>query len=240
MKYFLILFMCLTACGSEPMSLLPPEALPEPVPVVIAPVPKPKPKPKVQKFVGSWQHRILLLKTKTGLSSGFAIDKDKIITAAHFCSDMDQKTKIQVYYMDRNNKIKFFRNARIDKISEKVDVCVLKKKDHGLVISPLAKYRNVKVFDPVMIGGAPLGFFPYLDKGYVMQTRNRDRSNHGRFDKALMIKGLGTYGLSGGPVMNQRGEIIGMINGKHKLFDGVLFAVRSSAIKRFLVKSYGK
>ena len=84
----------------------------------------------------------------------------------------------------------------------------------------------------------PLSYFPYLESGYVMYTRHRDKDK--RFDKKLIIKAAGTHGLSGGPVINRKGKVIGMIHGKPINFDNVLIAVRSSDLKVFLIKNYGK
>ena len=235
MKYLVAFLMCLSACNPDVFRttsfFAPPPA---------GTIQKQK---IVKKKLSSnkWHQHIIMLQSSTGGASGFAVDRNKFITAAHFCSaiSLEQADKIRIHYVNSANKIKVLKNANVEIYNLSMDVCVVRKNNHGIPAIPLAKrYKDVRIMDPVIVGGAPLGYFPYLDRGYVMSTRGSDINK--KFDKVLIIKATGTYGISGGPIINRHGEVIGIVQAKPEKFNEILIAVRSSVIKKFLVNYYGK
>lgn len=230
MKYLLTLLCFLVACNSQLIGEEPPAP----------PLPKSQSVNKATPYK-DYHKRVFKLDAGGRSASGFAYNKNLIITAAHFCANLDddESVSVRIHYVNKRGKVNFLKKGKVEKKSKKKDVCTIRKNDHGLLTLPLTKkYKDVKVMDKVIVGGAPFGYFPYLDEGYVMNPRARFDDE--RFDKTLLIKATGTYGISGGPVINRDGEVIGIAQAKHPNFDDVLLAVKSSKIKMFMSDHYGK
>ena len=82
----------------------------------------------------------------TILATGFAYDKDHIITAGHFCISAlkiqifeSHTNSIQMTYYDDDFKLTTKTKMEIEDLSDAQDLCMLKKKDHGLLPLPIAK-----------------------------------------------------------------------------------------------------
>lgn len=150
------------------------------------------------------------------LGTAFAYDKDTLISAAHVCmgfieSGMNGHAKKEIYlkYYDPNTREVYgHKSIFIEAVDFENDVCLLKKENHNLTPAKLAKNSQLKMGEKIYVLGAPGGFFPVLTEGrYMLNSMKHIRELHK--DK-ILISCRVFFGNSGGPVINEDGEVIGV------------------------------
>lgn len=150
-----------------------------------------------------------------GAGSVFAYSEDHLITAKHVCESMldvkifEDGTLSLVTYDDKGKRFDNY-NVEIYNMSEYSDVCIVEAPGHGLhpvVIHP--DYNLVSVRDEVKVIGAPLGLAIGEFDGKVMNPKIRHIS--GFFYNKLLISAPITQGISGSPVFDKTGFVIGMV-----------------------------
>ena len=187
----------------------------------------------------------LIIKNKgsktTGIvSTGFAVSKDYVLTAGHFCKDFapllaEDKIEDTIYaiHLDGN---KFIENNGfvIKAVNDKIDECILHKKDHQIKpVKFVRDYSSVKVGDKITIIGSPSAIYPSKTEGYVSLPKNRlyiQRSITGR----LMLSAHIYPGSSGSPVFDVNNKVIGMIIVGAP---GIAGAVRSDILTKFIERN---
>lgn len=141
------------------------------------------------------------------LGSGFFISKNRIVTNYHVIEGAD---KIQI----TTNKNKKYEIKRIVGYDEKLDIAVLEidEKNASLTISP----SDTGVGENVYALGSPLGLTGTMTNGMV-STASRIFDN----EDFIQITASISKGNSGGPLVNEYGEVIGIntlyINGGQNL-----------------------
>jgi len=172
-------------------------------------------------------------------ASGFAIDVNTFMTAGHFCislakNDVLGKMKdFKIIYINNNHQHSEVGGVEIATIDEKKDLCTIKKRNHGIVPLYFAKNYQTRVHDYVVMSGAPRGLFPTTSVGRVIYSKF-DTDESSLLDGKLVVSAIGTYGNSGGPILNMRGEVIGVVSAKIPDYDGVIFAVHLDTIKKYI------
>lgn len=110
-------------------------------------------------------------------------------------------------------------DARIVKVDEDKDVAQLETsaKFAGLAISTEA----VRPGEPVVVVGAPLGLESSVTTGVVSAFRKLEGTNdtYVQFDAAI------NPGNSGGPVLNSRGQVVGIASAKIRNAEGIGLAI---------------
>jgi S1-C subfamily serine protease len=119
------------------------------------------------------------------------------------------------------------------------DVAVLTSKEAlNIEALTLADSSNVRVGEPVIVIGNPLELPGTITSGIVSQTNRfveirydsgtRWVANLIQFDAAV------NFGNSGSPLLNSKGEVIGMVIGRvdPNLGDGIYYAVSLNKVKR--------
>lgn len=177
------------------------------------------PQPNQYNPISSYQSVArLYIDTPTGQMSatGFAVDKDHLMTAAHFCIPAlevqifeDNTKSIHMEYYGNNLKTEHQSGLEVEEVSDTQDLCLIKKKDHGLRPLKIAYYNDVGVGDRVWIVGAPLGVFLAEYPGRVIITK----LIHNSFilNGKLIVSAASAPGISGSPVLNNKGEVIGVL-----------------------------
>jgi hypothetical protein len=196
--------------------------------------------------IGYAYRSVVLLKIsspsgKTMSASGFAYDKNRIITAGHFCisalevqifESHTQDIKMQFY--DENFELKTRGNVVVEDISKVQDICVLRKEDHGLFTLPIIKnYSEVKLRDKTTIVGIPSGIAMGEFNGRVMSLFYNGIPLTVR--GMLVVSSASTGGISGSPIILDRtGEVIGVLVRGHVFFDHLSFGVNANEVNKFL------
>lgn len=174
-------------------------------------------------------------------ASGFsAVGKNKIMTAGHFCVSVffgqaaNRIKEVRVIYM--KDKKKYLGGiAVIETVDEKRDLCIMNTIwDHGLDQLKFAD-ENVEIFDNIKVLGAPRSHYPVQYEGRVIEPKTANYpEKYDYLNSTTTLSVPGTYGNSGGPVVNDDDEVVGVVMAKEVGFDHILFAVSLDTIKEFL------
>jgi S1-C subfamily serine protease len=138
-----------------------------------------------------------------GQGSGFIIDKDgHIVTNYHVIADARQ---IEVTLHNR----KKYR-ANIVGTDREHDLAVIQIKAPGLVPMVLGDSRSLQVGQKVYAIGNPFGLSGTLTSGIVSSIRPVKEPDGMVIDEAIQTDAAINPGNSGGPLLNWRGEVIGI------------------------------
>ncbi|MHA3947084.1 S1C family serine protease [Cellulomonas bogoriensis] len=145
-----------------------------------------------------------------GTGSGFVLRADGyILTNNHVVSaGAGAGTRIEVIFSDGSQS-----TAEIVGRTAEYDLAVLRVDRDGLTPLPLADSDQVVVGDPVVAIGAPLGLQGTVTTG-IVSALNRPVSA-GSMDETAFINAIQTDaainpGNSGGPLVDARGEVVGI------------------------------
>ncbi len=168
-----------------------------------------------------------------GLGSGFVFDKKgHIITNAHVVNDAK---KVVVTFLDGRSY-----NAEIIGIDEFTDLAVIKVNADLALLHPLAlgDSSNLKVGEPIAAIGNPFGLSGSMTAGIVSQLGRLLPSGSGySIPDVIQTDAAINPGNSGGPLLNMRGEIVGIntaIQSTTGEFTGVGFAIPSQTIAKIV------
>ena len=186
----------------------------------------------VKDLVNAIGDRVTLIKTPSGLGSGFIIHPDGyLITNDHVVSGENELT---VTVFGTGTERQTYKNVRILATSADLDLALLKietpdKRQFPTV--PLGDSDEIKQGQPVFAIGAPLGLERSVSQG-IVSLRNRPEGPNLFIQTTTQIN----PGNSGGPLFNLRGEVIGVNNMKivETGAEGLGFAIPSTTLKNFL------
>ena len=168
-----------------------------------------------------------------GVGSGFVFDKrGHIITNAHVVND---STKTIVTFLDGRSY-----NAEIIGIDEYTDIGVIKVNADFKLLQPLSlgDSSNLKVGEPITAIGNPFGLSGSMTSGIISQMGRLLPSNSGfSIPDVIQTDAAINPGNSGGPLLNMRGEIVGIntaIQSTTGEFTGVGFAIPSQTVAKIV------
>jgi len=170
-----------------------------------------------------------------GVGSGFVFDKKgHIITNAHVVEDV---TKVVVTFLDGRSY-----NAEIIGIDTFTDIAVIKVNADLSSLHPLSlgDSSNLQVGEPIAAIGNPFGLSGSMTSGIVSQLGRLLPSGAGySIPDVIQTDAAINPGNSGGPLLNMRGEIVGIntaIQSATGEFTGVGFAVPSQSLAKIVPK----
>ena len=170
---------------------------------------------------------------ESGLGSGFVFDrKGHIATNAHVVDDAE---KIVVTFLDGRSY-----NAEIIGTDEYTDLAVIKVNADLILLHPLAlgDSSNLKVGEAIAAIGNPFGLSGSMTSGIVSQLGRLLPSGSGySIPDVIQTDAAINPGNSGGPLLNMRGEVVGMntaIQSTTGEFTGVGFAIPSKTIVKII------
>lgn len=177
---------------------------------------------------------VAVVSTPAGLGSGFAVDDaGHFVTNAHVILG-EQDVAVTLFTrgetaLDRTKIVK----VRIVAVNPYIDLALLKVDlPEGLTPRPipLASSDSVQQGQNVFAIGNPLGLERTVSEGIISQTRRN-------FEGMIFLQTTAPVnpGNSGGPLLNLRGEVIGVINMKAGFFtEGLSFAIPVDVLRYFL------
>src|SRR5437868_668395 len=183
-------------------------------------------------FFGNQQRRFRSPKdealVQNSLGSGVIVTNEgHIITNNHV---VDQVDDIEVQMNDGQTK-----KARVVGADEQVDLAVLKIDNPGVKPLKLADSDTVQPGDFVLAIGNPFGFEETVTEGIISSKGRPNRSDF--FGELLQTDAAINPGNSGGPLINLRGEVIGIntaIASTTGGSQGVGFAIPSNTVRTAL------
>ncbi len=164
---------------------------------------------------------------RPGEGSGFVVDaKGYIMTNRHVVADAD---RVQVRFADEEE----FIEAKVIGVDEETDLAVVKVDvgDRHLPIAHLGNSDGVSVGDWAIAIGSPFGFRESVTVGIISaESREVDGASRA-FQKFFQTDAAINPGNSGGPLVNTRGEVIGIntaIVSRTGAYQGLGFALPSN------------
>ena len=152
-----------------------------------------------------------------GVGSGFILSADGfVMTNAHVVDGADQ---VMVTLPDKRE----FK-ARIVGLDKRTDVAVVKIEATGLPAVKIGDVNRLKVGEGVMAIGSPFGLDNTVTAG-IVSAKQRDTGDYLSFIQTDVAINPGN---SGGPLINMRGEVVGInsqIYSRSGGFMGISFAI---------------
>ena len=166
----------------------------------------------------------------TGLGTGFIIHKDGyVLTNNHVVRDTDE---IQVK-LDNDHVY----TGRVVGTYPQLDVALLKfDAKEPLTVAPLGDSESLEIGEWVIAIGNPFGLSHTVTAGIVSAKGRRDIMANGEPMYARFIQTDASInpGNSGGPLINIRGEVVGINTAINAAGQGIGFAVPVNMIKKIL------
>jgi S1-C subfamily serine protease len=177
-----------------------------------------------------------------GLGSGFVLDGDGYVaTNAHVVRGsppkLERPSAVYVSFADGNRV-----PAKVVGDDLNADFALLKIDPAGLTLTPLelGSSEHLLVGSPVAAIGSPFGQDQSLSIGVISATgRDIDSLTEFKIGNAIQTDAAINHGNSGGPLLNSRGQVIGInsqIESTGGGGEGVGFAVPVDTIKRSLAQ----
>jgi S1-C subfamily serine protease len=175
-----------------------------------------------------------------GQGSGFVLDGQGFVaTNAHVVTTAARRAKrakeVFVEFSDGNRV-----RARVVGHDPNADVALLKVEPRGLSLTPLklGSSRRLTVGEPVAAIGSPFGERQSLSVGVISALdRNIESLTQFQIGNAIQTDAAINPGNSGGPLLNGRGEVLGInaqIRSRSGGGEGVGFAIPVDAVRRSL------
>src|ERR1022692_2586888 len=164
-------------------------------------------------------------KTDSGdvLGSGFVISKDgKIVTNLHVIREMKAAT-VEL----ANSKV--FDSFSILATDERRDLAIIKIAGFGLPVLDLGDSDALVVGEPVVVVGSPRGLEGTVTAGILSSVRDS-----GDGYKVLQTDAAVNPGNSGGPLVNSKGQSIGVVSFKLSSSEGLNFAIPINYVRGLL------
>jgi serine protease Do len=156
---------------------------------------------------------------RRGLGSGFIVDPGGFIVTNHHV--VDGASAIEVTLADGRT----LPGTLVGSDAE-TDLALLRIQASGLPTLPLGTSASLRVAEPVMAIGNPFGLDHTVTVGIISGTGRFIGA--GRYDDFLQTDAAINPGNSGGPLLNARGEVVGInsaIASRTGGFQGVGFAI---------------
>ncbi|MCI0336289.1 MAG: trypsin-like peptidase domain-containing protein [Acidobacteria bacterium] len=168
-----------------------------------------------------------------GTGTGFIIDRaGLIVTNEHVIKEAE---RIRVKLADGRE-----RKATVQGLDRATDLALLKIDAEDLRMLPLGDSDAVRVGDPVIAIGNPLEYEQTVTAG-IVSAKGRKVYNEKPYEDFIQTDAAINRGNSGGPLLNQAGEVIGVntvirVDGR-----GISFAVPSNVVLRVVrqLRAYG-
>ena len=176
--------------------------------------------------------------TTRAAGTGFIISKDGyILTNNHVVEDA---TKIEVaLYADESDVSYKAKVIGRDPLTDSALIQLVEKPTHPLPEAKFGDSSQVEAGDWVMAIGNPFGYAHTVTVGVISATSRAFPVTNGRFNDMMQTDAAINPGNSGGPLLNLRGEVIGVntaiiTNARNEGNIGIGFAVPSNTVRELL------
>jgi serine protease Do len=176
--------------------------------------------------------------TTRAAGTGFIISKDGfILTNNHVVEDA---TKIEVVLYGDDSDVSY--QAKVigrDPLTDSALIQLVEKPSRPLQEAKFGDSTQVEAGDWVMAIGNPFGYDHTVTVGVISATSRAFRVTDGRSNDMLQTDAAINPGNSGGPLLNLRGEVIGIntaiiTNSRSEGNIGIGFAVPSNTVRELL------
>ena len=138
-----------------------------------------------------------------GMGSGFILDKQGLILTNNHVIDNAQRVEVTL-----SDKHKY--KATVMTVDKNHDLALLKIDAPNLVPATLSDSRNLAVGQRVYAIGNPFGLSGTMTRGIISAIRSIRGPQGNPIEDAIQTDASVNPGNSGGPLLNSRGEVIGI------------------------------
>jgi len=178
------------------------------------------------------------VRTQDGSGTGFLVDSNgTIVTNAHVVGTNKQ---VQVRFDDKGD----YHDAQVLSVDASTDLAAIKidaSDAQGIRPLQLADSDNVQVGDSAIAIGYPLGLDRTATAGIISGLERQIESRNGfSIDKVIQTDAPVNPGNSGGPLLNAKGQVIGVNSqiataaGGGEGNVGIAFAIPANTVKKVL------
>lgn len=153
--------------------------------------------------------------------SGFAIGPNTVVTNAHVIGNRND-IKVKTYSGEEYK-------ASIFLFNEAIDIAILSVENADFAPLEVGDCENIKVGEDIYAIGAPRSLDYTLTKGVIS---NKSRTIG--FNKYIQIDAAINSGNSGGPLLNNAGQVIGVNSMKISDAEGIGLAIPISSVTSFM------
>jgi serine protease Do len=175
--------------------------------------------------------------TYTGSGSGFFISEDGYIVTNHHV--IDSAKTIEVILYDGSTI-----PAKLIGSDSTADLAVLKVEGKGYSFLNFGDNNLMRVGDVVCAIGNPMGDLPNTQTVGSLSAMSREITVEGVRMTVLQTDAAVSPGNSGGPLINSKGEVIGIVSAKSvdESVEGIGFAIPANIAKPYIedLKEHGK
>ncbi len=183
---------------------------------------------KGERVTKTIKENMLIINHNYSIGSGFIISKNGyILTCNHIIEGAD------TIYVELKSQKGY--NAKLVKKDKNCDIALIQIDEEKLPVAVIGNSKNVQAGDSIIVIGNPMpkqianpltAFSHSVTWGIIASTERIFGNNKRFFQLSLPVN----FGNSGGPLLNQYGEVIGIVNFKMTGFanhhlEGVGFAL---------------
>lgn len=159
------------------------------------------------------------------IGSGFFVRRGQVVTNFHVINDaVEGKAKLV-------GGEKTYEVEGVTAIRPEQDLALLDVPIPEATVLPLADSNSVQVGEPVYAVGNPKGLEGTFSEGIVSSIRK------GKFGTVLQITAPISAGSSGGPVLNEKGDVVGVSFASLREGQNLNFALPSFYVKTLMSES---
>ncbi len=181
---------------------------------------------------------IIMVRTPRGLGSGFFISKGGYLITNYHVVEQETRVTVEVHTKSANggqrkHELKKVRLVALNPLRDlallQVDLEETKAINYHPTPLPLAGVNDLSKGDAVVAIGNPIGLERSVTQGIISSVnRNMDNLRMLQTDAAI------NPGNSGGPMLNSRGEVIGVTCAGATQFQGLAFGIPVADLVQFL------
>ncbi len=189
----------------------------------------------IKKLTEQYSSGVVMVQTPIGTGSGFIVNEKGFLLTNFHVIEKQTRIKIKIFHTKDEDKgfvEKIYKDVSIIAINQALDIALLKITNvDKKMLNPLflGTMADVKTGDPVFAIGNPFGLKRSVSQG-IVSTTNR----HFRGYLYIQTTAPINPGNSGGPLLNMRGEVVGITNMSALFSDGLGFAIPVNMVKLFL------
>lgn len=176
---------------------------------------------------------VVQVRTPASIGSGFVINEEGFLITNFHVIEGESQISIEVYHQrDGQLEPHTYKQVRIVAMNKFADLALLKIEEKNapkFKYVPLGRADDVGVGERVFAIGSPLGLERTVTEG-IVSTKTRQMAGELYLQTSAQIN----PGNSGGPLLNLRGEVVGVTNMKITFGEGLGFAIPVEAVKFFL------
>jgi serine protease Do len=186
----------------------------------------------VKANVARTEGAVVMIRTPSGLGSGFIISPDGYVVTNDHVIQGDTKITVVVFEKGADGTLakRIIEKVKIVAMNAYWDLALLKMEGvENLPIAYLGDSDDVRVGQSCYAIGNPHGLERTVSEG-IVSTLNRVVGGETHIQTTTPIN----PGNSGGPLFNLKGEVIGVVDLKATAAEGLNFAIPVTRVRRFL------